>query len=138
MTKRWTHTECFQAFGTEPANVRWSWSARNEATGTVVVTLWQDVFTHREGRRIYERPATDREWLQPRPGFDEMMENLAWARDHCGGRVRVIVAIAKDRNVEPRKIAECFPNRMIMRLTRLDVATGEFVLEVEGAEDLGP
>ena len=104
MAKRWIHTECFQAFGTEPTNFRWSWSARNAATSTVVVTLWQDAFGRRkDGRFIYARPATDRAWLQERPGFDEMMENLAWARDNCDGRVRVIIAIAKDRNVEPRE-----------------------------------
>ena len=61
------------------------------------------------------------------------MENLAWARDYCDRRFGVIIAIAKDRNVEPRSIAECFPSKVVMRLAHLDVDTGAWVAEAEGA-----
>ena len=60
------------------------------------------------------------------------MENLAWAQENCDGRLRLIIAIAKDRNAEPRSIAECFPSKMVMRLTHLDVDTGAYVAEAEG------
>jgi hypothetical protein len=59
------------------------------------------------------------------------MENLAWARDHCSGRFRVIIAKAKDVNADPRSIAECFPSKMVMRLLELDADTGAFLAEVE-------
>src|SRR5215213_6882171 len=59
MQKKWTHTAAFAHFGTKPRNVQWSWSARNEATKTVVVTLWQDEFVKKDGRLTYSRPGFD-------------------------------------------------------------------------------
>ena len=93
MTKH-THTSAFAHFGTSPRNVQWSWSARNEDTKTVVVTLWQDEFARKDGCTIYERPALHRQ-VRSRHGYPEMMDNLTWAQAHCGGLLRVIVAIAK-------------------------------------------
>jgi hypothetical protein len=62
------------------------------------------------------------------------MDNLIWARDRCDGRFRVIVAKAKDESAHPRSIAECFPHeKMVMRLKRLDLETGNFIAEAEGA-----
>lgn len=62
------------------------------------------------------------------------MDNLVWARDHCDGRFRVIVAKAKDVNSNPRSIEECFPReKLVMRLKRLDLETGNFIAEAEGA-----
>jgi hypothetical protein len=42
MAKKMTHTRAFHSYGMVSSNVRNSWSAVNEATGTVVVTLWHD------------------------------------------------------------------------------------------------
>jgi hypothetical protein len=60
------------------------------------------------------------------------MENLAWARDNCDGLFKVIIAIAKDTRAERRSIKECFPSKMMMRLTHLDVPTAAFSAEAEG------
>jgi hypothetical protein len=69
-----------------------------------------------------------------RLGFRELIENLQWAQDNCGGRFRVIVAKAKDTNSHPRSIQECFPHeRIVMRLEHFDVGTGNFIAQVDGA-----
>lgn len=127
-----THTSAFAHFGTVPRNVQWSWSARNEETKTVVVTLWQDEFTSRDGVTVYERPALHRQ-VRSRHGYPEMMDNLAWAQANCAGRLRVIVAIAKDPQASPRSIKECFPSKLVMRLTHVDSDTGAFTAVADGS-----
>ena len=130
MPKRWTHTQAFEHFGTRPRNVQWSWSARSEDGQTVVVTFWQDQFSRQGDHLIYSRPAYGPE-VRRRPGFGELMENLAWARDYCDGRFNVIIAKAKDVNANPRSIEECFPSKMVMRVVELDTDTGAFLAEAE-------
>lgn len=124
-----THTACFAHFGAKPRNVQWSWSARNEETKTVVVTLWQDEFKNVDGKMIYERSAAWIEGDRKRPGHTELMENLRWAVDNCAGWVNVIIAIAKDKHARPRSIAECFPWKMKLRVTHLNEQTGAFGFE---------
>jgi hypothetical protein len=126
--KRWTHTACFEFFGTKPVNPRWSWSARSDDGKTVVVTLWQDEFQGGAGELIYVRAGATG-WAN-RHGYQELMNNLEWARDQCGAKVRVIVAIKRDRNERPPRIAECFPQKkLVMRVAELDPGTGAFRLE---------
>ncbi|MER8531211.1 hypothetical protein NKH61_09010 [Mesorhizobium sp. M1005] len=128
MAEKLNHTQCFDHFGTKPRNVQWSWSARNEVTKTVVVTLWQHEFTWVDGQPSYERS-----WLDPtkkvRPGHNELMENLRWAIDNCDRRVSVIIAIAKDKLAVKKSIAECFASKMVLNVTKLDEASGAFRLE---------
>lgn len=127
-----SHTACFGHFGTKPRNVQWSWSARNEGTKTVVVTLWQDEFEWTpDGRRVYARGPI---WEHSRvsPGHNELMANMRWALDHCDGWVKVIVAIAKDPTAAPRSIKECSPTNMQAKVTHLDEGSGEFAIEVFG------
>jgi hypothetical protein len=132
MTKNWTHTAAFEHFGTKPRNVRWSWSARSDDGKIVVGTLWKDEFSG-ERKRLYERPGLDPNTpAHGRLAFNELKENLIWAEDHCDGRIRVIIAIAKDIKAIPRAIAECYPTKMIMKLRKLDRYTGAFLLELEG------
>lgn len=128
---KWTHTDSFAHFGTTPRNVQWSWSARNEEKKVVVVTLWQDRFRKDQGELVYERPPEE-EGVRRRPGFSEMMDNLRWAVDNCDGMVRVIVAKARDVTADPRSIEECFPSKMVMKLTNFDPETGEFRAKVVG------
>lgn len=124
MPAKHTHTSAFAAFGTKPRNVQWSWSARNEETKTVVVTLWQDEFSK---GMIYERPAAHRQ-VRSRHGFPEMMENMRWAIDNADGLVRMIIAVARDPSASPRSIKECFPDPRKMRITDLDEHSGAFRL----------
>lgn len=111
--------------------MQWSWSARNEATKTVVVTLWQDEFRRVDGRLLYSRPKEAAVALTSSLGHRELTDNLIWARDNCGGELKVIVAIAKDKVSIPRSIAECHPTKMIARIIDLDDETGAFTLAAE-------
>lgn len=129
MAKSYNHSDCFAYFGTVPKNPRWSWSGRSRDDSIVSVTLWQDRFE--SGGRIYRshNHQGDEPWLHS-PGHSELLENLALARDKLDGTVHVIVAIPKDRNAAPRSIRECFPHPSLkMRVTELDMASGEFTLE---------
>jgi hypothetical protein len=129
LAKKWTHKACFEHYGTKPANPRWSWSGRSDDGKTVSVTFWQDRFEG--GTTLYRSHVhlSDDKWFGS-PGHAELIRNLAWARDHCDGLVRVIIAIPRDRDVSPRSIKECFPQpNLIMRVTQLDAATGDFVVE---------
>ncbi|WP_082982470.1 hypothetical protein [Mesorhizobium sp. AA22] len=60
------------------------------------------------------------------------MEKLRWALDHCDGWVKVIIAIAKDKNAKPRSIKECAPTKMQVKVMQLDEGSGEFSLEAFG------
>ncbi|WP_156115944.1 hypothetical protein [Bosea sp. UNC402CLCol] len=131
MAGKGTHTAAFAHFGTKPHNVQWSWSARNEATKTVVVTFFQDEFRRESDRLIYERPREAAIALASSPGHNELTRNLIWARDNCDGELKAIVAIAKDRTSLPRSIAECHPSKMKVRLVELDDNTGAFRVEAE-------
>jgi hypothetical protein len=127
--KDYSHSDCFSFFGTTPRNTRWSWSGRSADGRDVSVTLWQDRFE--EKGRVYRSWQTDRpgEW-KSRPGFVELIENLAHARDHADGLVHVIMAQARDRSASPRSIARCFPHpNLKMRVVELDEEEGTFVLE---------
>src|SRR4051794_37777890 len=109
MRKRWTRKACFDFFGVVPRNPRWSWSGRSPEgePPVVAVTLWQDRFT--DDGRVY-RSAKQQPNHKPSAGHKEFIENLAWARDKCGRRVRVIVAVAKDPNsTTKREIKICLP-----------------------------
>jgi hypothetical protein len=63
-----------------------------------------------------------------KPGNKERIENLIWAREHCGGLFRVVVVQAHE--ARPTSIAECWPApNLVMKLTELDLDTGEFRAE---------
>jgi hypothetical protein len=129
MPKHYSHSDCFEFFGVVPRNTRWSWSGRSDDGKDIAVTLWQDRFEDKG--RIYRSWNTDRpgEW-KSRPGFVELIENLALARDNADGAVHVILAQARDRDANPRSIARCFPQPSLkMRVIELDEEEGTFVLE---------
>jgi hypothetical protein len=63
-------------------------------------------------------------------GSKFFFEDLAWAVAHCGGIVRVIVAI-RDGSVFPLvRTMECYPSKkLMMRVKHLDPVAGAFRLE---------
>jgi hypothetical protein len=130
MSKEWTHSGAFAHFGASPRNIQWSWSAKSADGKTVVLTLWKDKITRRDGRVLYEWGVLP-DQVRRRPGFSELMENLAWARDHCNGRFRVIIAKAKDERADPRSIEECYPVKWAMKLIEFDPIAGTFTAEQE-------
>ena len=126
MAERMSHTACFEHFGTSPTNVNWSWSARNDDTKTVVVTLWRDEFAKGEvGELVYERGRVDPA-KSKKPGHRELMRNLRFALDECNGELKVIIAVAVDPKADPRKIKECKPTNMKAKVVGLDEASGSF------------
>lgn len=130
MTKKWALGECFGYFGASGANPRWSWSARSADGSTVVITLWKDRISFRDGVVTYEDVKIDTEAWRDRPGNRERIENLKWARDHCGGFFKTVITIAVDEKSQPRQIRECFPKpEYNMRLLSLNETTGEFLAQ---------
>ena len=121
MPKKYSHTDCFNHFGVRWKNIQWSWSGRSETK--VAVTLWQDRFI--EKGAAYESWQTDvpGEW-KSRPGYIELVENLAYAEDHLDGVVHVIIAVAKDKNATPRAIERSFPSAMTMKVRDLNRDSG--------------
>lgn len=120
----------FAYFKAKGLNQRWSWSARSEDGKTVVLALWQDdfEFIKDENKSIYhaKAPEDDAEGRN-RPGNQERLENLKWAKEHCDGIFHVVIVIAKDKDASPREIKECFPRPdLIMKVEELDENTGEF------------
>lgn len=53
-----------------------------------------------------------------------MCENLEFAKRHCGGQFSVILAKAEDMEATPRRIKECWPSSMRMKIRSFDPATG--------------
>lgn len=126
MASKWTRTQAFRLYNTEPRNPNWSWSAR--CADTVVVTLWKDEFTGPAGRMIYERHGLGN-WHKGN-GNRFLFEDLAWALANCGGIVRVIIAV-RDLSAFPRvRMAECYPQKnLFMKVTHIDPISGAFRLE---------
>jgi hypothetical protein len=129
MPRKWTRRECFEHFGASCKNPQWSWSAKSADGRVVVMCMWQDEIK-REGDRMVYQSLTPRRGEQNRPGAKERLDNLKWAREHCDGLARVVVMRANDTKADPRSIAECFPHdKLVMRITHIDEATGEFRAE---------
>lgn len=95
------------------------------------MTMWQDEIKHEGGKLIYESRPRSKE--KKRPGATERLENLIWARDHCDGLVRAVIAIAKDVTADPRQSVDWFPHdRLVMKIITLDDKTGAFRAENVG------
>src|SRR5689334_16503881 len=124
MTEKMNHTQAFAHFGAKPKNVRWSWSAVSDDGETAVVTLWQGGFSRRDGKLVYDGSFGQ----DSRPGQNELRETLKWAYTNCHRRLNAIIAIARDPGSESRRIKDCFPAPMTMRLTHLDLEGGKFSL----------
>jgi len=131
VAKKWTKKACFAHYGAVSANV-YSWSARSADGKTVVVTLWRDLIDYKAKPVTYGTIVRgDVSIWKERPGNRERLENLKWAREHCGGRFRVVITVAKNVTASTREIEECYPqDQMIMRITELNEETGEFKAEL--------
>jgi hypothetical protein len=80
--------------GAVPHNPRNSWSARSD--NTVAVSLVKDNLI--PGRDGFEVRWSDRVvGKRRRPGWRDLLRNLAWAEEHCDGRFRLVVRAAKNR-----------------------------------------
>jgi hypothetical protein len=132
VTQRWkTLKDAFAYFGAVK-KYRWSWSGRSEDGKTVVVTLWKDQLKHEAGLTVFDCRGDSRlhEW-RDRPGNKERLQNLMWARDHCGGLFRVVITIRDDIESSIPRIVDRYPDEtLVMRLVGdPDEDTGEFRAE---------
>ena len=128
MPADWTLEKAFQHFGAGKKNLRSSVSARNEDTKLVVLALWKDRFDFKSKPIAYERfrPEELEAWRH-QPAHKEQLEDLMWARDHCDGLFRVVIAVPKDPKAIPREMAECYPqDKLVMKLTHLNPESGQF------------
>ena len=93
----------------------------------MVLTLWKDELSYVGGKPSYASGTGEKliVWQHKR-GNAERLENLKWARDHCGGLFSVVITVAADVHASPRSIADCYPVDWKMRITSLDEETGAF------------
>jgi hypothetical protein len=123
-------TRCFTHFGAVCASNRLSKSAITQDGQTVVIAIWEDEVQRDGDRVIYQsryRPALKG---KSRRVESELMANLKWAKDHCGGLVRVVILTAEDVRAEPRKIMYCYADdSLVMRVTELDCRARTFRAE---------
>jgi len=118
-------------FGITLKNERWSWSGRTPDGSKVVLSIWRDEIDYksRPPKCDYFGHSRLSIWID-KPGNRERIDNLIWARDHCGGLFGVVIASAVNPNAEPRKIAEAYSTNLTMRLLDLDERTAEFIAEM--------
>ena len=112
------HRECFEYFECTPTNIRWSWTAKNVRTKTVVLTCWADGFANGVYRRIHTTSGH---------GYKELIRDIRYAQEHCDGILHVIMAKAKNPHEHPRKIEWCEPRDMQMKIISFNETTGELV-----------
>src|SRR2546426_4518287 len=116
----WTRAGAFAQVGVRLRNNQWSWSGRSEDGQTVAITVWTDKVNREDDSFVYRQIAyTEAE--RGRPGFRELIENLRWARDHCGGFVKIVMTTAKDDKANPREGERCYPVTHQRRLQVGDV-----------------
>jgi len=134
-TQAWGVDEAFAYYGAKCRNPLWSWSARNEEGKTVVVALWEDRFVYDPPPARYDAFGGSVDKWVDRLGKAELVENLIWARDHCGGHFRAVIVLAAEAKAGPRTAIQRYPQpNMLLRLIDLDETTGEFRALVEDVE----
>jgi hypothetical protein len=123
-----TRTAAFDSYGIMLRNVNWSLSGRSEDGQTVGVSIWEEELTGPVGKRVYDRPNWG-EWYDG-PGKRYLFEDFAWARDHCDGIVRIVMATRKETDHDRVEAAESRADHgLIMRVTLMDPEIGAFKLE---------
>ena len=132
MPRNWSKTDAFASFGVRLRNPQWSWSGQSDDHRTVAVVLWQDGVKGRNGQLTYaDFGEPDAEWRQ-RLGAKARIEDLILCRDELDGRFRAVIAVAVDRDADPRQIKTCHPQPSAWwRLDEFNPVTGEFSAHVE-------
>jgi hypothetical protein len=122
-----TRDKAFRQLGTKLKNPRRDLSARSTNGGTVAVSLWKDEIRGPAGRMVCSRSGWGN-WN--RSTYRGFLKNLAWALEHCGGIVRVVIVVRAEENILRVRTADCYPAKnLLMRVTHLDLVAGAFGLE---------
>jgi hypothetical protein len=128
MAAEGTRTAAFASYGIDLVNVNWSLSGRSEDGKTVAVSIWESELIGPAGKRVYDRPNWGT-WYSG-PGRRYLFEDFAWARDHCEGIVRIVLATRRESAQDRVEAAESNADHdLIMRVTHMDPETGAFRLE---------
>lgn len=128
MAARRTRKDAFGSYGISLRNVSWSLSGRSEKDRKVAVSIWEKDLTGGTGERVYDRTSWG-DWYSG-PGRRYFFEDLAWARDNCGGIVRIVLSIRKEGDPERVSVADSYADQsLLMRVTHMDPETGAFRLE---------
>src|SRR5260370_29362114 len=120
----WTRAGGLAQVGVRLRNNQWSWSGRSEDGQTVAITVWTDKVKREDDSFVYRQIAyTEAE--RGRPGFRELIENLRWARDHCGGFGKIVMTRGKDEKSNPPEGGRCYPvpDQRRLQFVVLDVWT---------------
>jgi hypothetical protein len=128
MAAEGTRTAAFASYGIVLRNVLWSLSGISEDPPTVAVSLWDSEFSEVDGKRVYDRPAWA-DWYKG-PGKTHLFKDLDWAREHCDGKVKIVLATRKDADRDPVQATQSRADHdLIMRVTHMDPEIGAFRLE---------
>lgn len=117
-----TLTECYARHGITVANPRRAWSAQAD-DGTVVVTLWSDMFLDIDRQEYSAFARADLVKWKGRSENKKRIEHLRFARDRNGGIFQSIIVSPKDNSHFKASAYELGPR---MRLICLKEDTGEF------------
>jgi hypothetical protein len=117
-----TLTECYAKHGIPVTSPRRVWSAQAD-DGTVVVTLWSDMFLDIERREYNSFGRDDLPQWKDRWENRRRIKHLKFARDTHGGQFQSIIAISKGASHFQAAGYELGPR---MRLICLNDLTGEF------------
>jgi hypothetical protein len=122
-----TRTEAFAHFGVTLRNHYSAWSGQSPDKSKVALTVWRD----RLSGGVYRRdpfPESDRR----KQGFKWLMEDLAWARDHCGGRLYGVWGTNESTTAQRKiKTEATSPCRFMFRLIEFDPVTGAHAAAVD-------
>ena len=90
------------------------------------MTVWRHDLEMVKGRLTVFGAVDD-----PRLGARHLKKDLQLALDRCGGRVNVVIAVARDPRSEKLKVLRRFPASFTTLVKKLDQRTGRYRLEIE-------
>lgn len=128
MVSEGTRTAAFASYGITLRNPNWSLSGRSKDEQTVAVSIWVNELSGDADKRVYDRPSWG-DWYVG-PGRKYLFEDLAWARDHCDGIVKIVLATPREGDRDRVEAAESHADHdLIMRVTHMDADIGAFRFE---------
>jgi hypothetical protein len=115
--------ETFASLCGEGGRYQNSWSARSPDGRTVAVTVWRRDIVGDEVNMFGKMKRQP-----PNAAGRERIENLLWAKDHCGDLFRVVVIEARDPEATVKKIKQVVGvDPLPWRLVTINPDTGEYI-----------
>jgi hypothetical protein len=130
-----TLTRFFERLGAPLANSRWSWGARRQSDGAVVLKVWDDLRIDHEGRpyvlirRLSDHPKDSRNL-----GYRERLRHVETVRG--GAACYLVLCTARDVNADPRRIDRFDDEHLFVGGELLDRGR-ELWIEIKGVRPVG-